>query len=860
MPRSSTATFGALLRQYRLAAGLTQEGLAERAGLSVHGIQKLERGATHPFRDTAQRLEVALQLEPDDRALFLAAVRPVRRHGVLSPRTSGGAAHHNLPIPTTTFVPRQGEIERVIQRVDEARLLTITGSGGCGKTRLAVEVGRQLVSEFDDGVWLVDLAPLADASLLARTIANTIDLHETPGPPPLDALTEHLRSRRVLLILDNCEHVIDASAEVVDTLLRVCANLQVIATSRELLGVGGEAAWPVRSLSMVRRDDVVAAGASVSAATVLATEAGRLFTDRAQLVLPSFTITDRNALAVALLCQRLDGIPLAIELAAARLTTLSVDQIAARLDRRFRLLTGGNRTAVRRQQTLGAAIDWSYELLSDLEQRLLRRLSVFAGGWSLEAAEAVGADSISGGEDVLELLSQLVAKSMVLVEEPRQDETAVLRYRFLETIRQYAEQKLLEAGEADRVRTQHRDWYLSLAEQGMDGMEGPDQKQWWERLELEHDNLRAALAWSASEPSGAPELLRIAACLGRFWQWRGHAREGLGWLDIALARSEAIPSSDRARALNWRGQLERANGNSTAGRPFLEESIAQARAAGDGRVLSIALRHLAMLARSAEEHAHARGLIEEALAVSRQTGWKREIAWNLSVLGENLAVAGKHDAAEPLLEESIVVGRKSGDLTPVLRSMLILGAICGIRGDFVRARRIVEDGLSLGRELDIQFMTTGMAISLGDLAAAERHWDAAERAYRETLESPDRGGTRAQIATAARRFAAICGARGEHRRAVRLLSATASIGDAWYPLILFDNTPDHQAAIANARDALGEDEFAREWAAGQLLTLEQAIAQALTSQTVRRDLVLGSTESRGGRRSGPVKHSSARLT
>jgi predicted ATPase/DNA-binding XRE family transcriptional regulator len=827
MSRSSAATFGDLLRQYRLAAGLTQEGLADRAGLSVHGVQKLERGATHPYRDTAQRLEHALQLKPDEGALFLAAVRPLRRHGTVSPPPADGAGHHNLPIPSTTFVARHGEIERVIQRVQEARLLTITGSGGCGKTRLAVEVARKLVSEFADGVWLINLAPLADASLVAQTIANTMGLHETPGCPPLDTLIEHLRSRPVLLLLDNCEHVVGAVAQVVDALLRVCANVRVLATSRELLGVDGEATWRVSSLSVID-PEVRAAGGAGLAAKVLATEAGRLFADRAQLVVPSFAITDHNALAVAQICQRLDGIPLAIELAAARLTTLGLDQIVARLDQRFRLLTGGIRTAVRRQQTLEATIDWSYELLSERERTLVRRLSVFAGGWSLEAAEALGGDPALLGEDVLDLLSRLVAKSMVLVEEPRQKEASIFRYRFLETIREYAEQKLLEAGEADKVRTRHRDWYLSLTEQAADGMEGADQRQWWDRLELEHDNLRAALAWSASNPGGAPQLLRLAASLGRFWQSRGYAREAIGWLETALARNEPRPSSVRARALNWRGQLETdATGNHNSARAILEESVAQARAVADERVLSIALRHLAMTADSSEARRDARRFILEALAVSRKLGRKREIAWNLCVLAENLASAGEHEPAEPLLEESVVHGRESGDLTAVLRAMCTLGLVYGIRGEFGRARRIVEEALEFAREIDMKVMIAGVLMTLGDLSSAESDWEGAERRYREALQAATGISARGRMATTARRYARIYSARGDHRRAVRLLSASPSFSDIWLLPMLFDQTATERTVIATARSALGDAEFARAITAGQSLTLEQAVAEVL---------------------------------
>ncbi len=806
---AAPAGFGDLLRQHRLAAGLTQASLAERAGLSVHGIQKLERGATHPYRDTTARLSEALRLHDGDEAQFALAARPPARrqalHG-LAQTSRRSAPEHNLPIQRTTYVAREGEISRVTRRLREARLLTITGSGGCGKTRLALEVARELVAEFTDGVWFVDLAPLADASLVAQTIGAATGAIEALGREPLDALTKHLRGRHALVVLDNCEHV-------------------------------------VTSLSVVEHEEV--AGAGVDATGVLATEAGRLFVDRAQLVVPSFALTDRNAPGVAQICRRLDGIALAIELAAARLTTLSVDDIAARLDQRFRLLTGGHRTAVRRQQTLEATIDWSYQLLSEAERSLVRRLSVFAGGWSLEAAEAVGqdVDAAQGGEDVLEILGQLVAKSMVLADESAQNMPSSLRYRFLETIRQYAEHKLLDTGEADRVRTVHRDWYLSLAEQAVDGMEGSDQKQWWDRLEIEHDNLRAALAWSASDANSAPQLLRLAAILGRFWQFRGHVREGIKWLALALARNEDAQTGDRARALNWLGQLERANGNSAAGRRLLEESITLARALGDGRVLSMALRHLVMQvqvhgpaarARSAEEQAYVRALIDEALAVSRRVGRLREVAWNLGVLGEHLVIGGEYDAAEPLLVESIALARQSGDLTPVVRSILVLTTIYGMRSEFSRARRVLQEGLALGQELDLPFVTTGMRITWGDLAAAEGDWPAAERAYRETLEPAARGAPRAQLANVMRRYAAIRGRRGDHRVAVRLLSACASLGDAWYSLIVFEETPNDQEAIATARGALGEEEFAREWAAGQSLTLEQAVAEALSDDGADR--------------------------
>ncbi len=380
-PSAAPAGFGELLRHHRLAAGLTQESLAERAGLSEHGIQKLESGATHPYRDTAERLIRALELGDQDQARFKTAARPTpRRRQPHSPTagTEGVTTRTNLPNSVTSFVARAGEVQRVEERLRESRMLTLSGSGGCGKTRLALEVARELEADFVDGVWLV----VADAALVSQTIATRLGIRDEAGHPVLDTLTEYLRGRHVLLILDNCEHLIDSCAQVVDTLLRACGHVQFLATSREPLGVAGEAIWRVTSLSVVDPRDQAAIGADL-AVNVLGSESGRLFVDRALLVVPSFAITAQNALAVAQVCRRLDGIPLAIELAAARLSMLSVDQIAARLDQRFRLLTGGNRTAVRRQQTLQATIDWSYQLLSEEERRLVRRLAVFAAAGPL---------------------------------------------------------------------------------------------------------------------------------------------------------------------------------------------------------------------------------------------------------------------------------------------------------------------------------------------------------------------------------------------------------------------------------------------------------------------------------------------
>ncbi|MCA1643976.1 MAG: tetratricopeptide repeat protein [Chloroflexi bacterium] len=725
----------------------------------------------------------------------------------------------------TSFVPRAGEVGRVTDRLRASRLVTITGSGGCGKTRLALEVARDHLHTFADGIWLVDLAPLTDASLVSQTIATTLGIRDVPGRPFPDALTDYLRRRDILLILDNCEHVIDACAQVADKLLRSCAYLHVLATSRELLGVEGEATWRVTSLSVLDPDRLASANAA-SIAELLASEAAQLLVDRARRVVPSFTVTDRNALAVAQVCQRLDGIPLAIELAAARLGMLSVDQIAARLHQRFRLLTGGNRTAVRRQQTLQATVDWSYQLLSEEERTLVRRLAVFAGGWSLEAAEALGADLARPEADVLELLSRLVAKSMVLVDDPCEHDRDVLRYRYLETIRQYADEKLVESGEAESLRTRHRDWYLRLAEEAMEGMEGAEQKSWWDRLELEHDNLRAALTWSVAGPSGSEALLSLVGFLGRFWHTRGYAREGIDWLETALERTEATPSSARARVLIWLGQYEMAGGKVKRATRLLDDSIAQARAVGDRRVLSLALRQLGTGMMSIGDHGNGRRLTEEALAVSRDAGLKREIAWNLGALGGQQSGPDYSEAAEPMLLESVVIGRESGDLTPVIASMRTLGRLYWQRGDVARARDAFQEALALARDIDMKLAISGLLVTLGDIALADRDLDKADGWYRQGLMASSRMAAAGAMAHALRHYAAICTARGDHHEAVRILGAASSVPDP-PALRLVALSAGEENVSAVAREELGEDEWSAAWAQGQSLALEQAIADVL---------------------------------
>jgi predicted ATPase/class 3 adenylate cyclase len=768
---------------------------------------------------------------------------------------------NNLPYQLTSFVDREREMAALKQLLTSTRLLTLTGSGGCGKTRLALQVAGDLVDAFPDGVWLAELGALADDARVPHAVASALGVREQPGRPLLATLSDDLRPRHLLLVLDNCEHVLAGSAHVAYTLLSACPHMRVLATSREPLGITGEVRWRVPSLS--------APDPSLPELLDRLAEfdAVRLFAERAASALPSFRLTPDRARSVAHIVHRLDGIPLAIELAAARVRALTVEQIAERMDDVFLLLTGGSRTAPQRQRTLRAALDWSHALLSAPEQVLFRRLSVFAGSFALEAAEAVCAEAPIARDAVFGLLSDLVDKSLVSTS----DQEDGIRYRMLETVRQYALEKLGEAGEELPARRRHRGWFLTLAEQAERGLVEVTQADWLARLEMEHANLLAALEWRESRARGGEEGLRLASALGRFWWMRGHLTVGRRLIERLLEEHPEAPAALRERALLRAGMLAWAASDYQAARDRCERSLALAEVLDDKQGVMDALNGIGLVAWAQGEYGGARASFERALALAREVGEKRRTAVLLGNLGRVEAAQGDLAAARVHHEESLRIHLEQSDTHGVATSQANLGLVAAFEGDMRRARVLLEESLGIRRALGDK---VNIASSLNRLALVEFHLGETPRAaaladesltlarevgdkeaiadslsvmgrlalfradpqgardlWRESLGLRSAMGDRRGIAECLEGLAAVAAAQADQRRSVLLLSAAEAIRVS----IGAPATPaDSKASVrimAAARESLGVDLTERLRAEGRALTPEVAAEVALIDET-----------------------------
>ena len=707
-------------------------------------------------------------------------------------RGRAAAGHHrpgptvDLPLGLSSFVGREEELAEVGRLLaGHTRLLTLTGSGGCGKTRLAVVAAGRMAGSFGDGVRMVELASVGDPAQVPRAVAVNLGVREESGRSLVGKLSEHLRGRELLLVLDNCEHLIGASAHLAEALLRSCPGLRVLATSREALCITGEVAWDVPPLALPdlrRLPDVE---------SLTRYDAARLFVERARAVNPSFELTQRNAVDVAQVCYRLDGIPLALELAAARAKVLSVEQISTRLDDCFPVLASGSRTAMPRHRTLHATMDWSHELLPDEERLLFRRLSVFSGGFTLGAAETVCAVD-QERDETLERLSRLVDKSLVIARE--QDGEA--RYRLLETVRQYAREKLAEADEAEHTEERHAVYYLALAEEAEPELKGACQLAWIGRLEREHDNLGAAMAWLL----GRGELERVSRlgwALWLFWGIRGHYAEERRWMERALRAGRPVPDLVRARLLFVAGMNANYQGDHEAAEPMLDESVRLFRRLGDRLGTAYALSNAGFAANGLGRYGRAVVLNEEAVGLFLEVGERWGAAIQLCFLAVSWRDRGDHGRAKPLAERALALSREVGERQALCAALYTLATLAQAERDHGRARDLYEEGLTLSSEL----------------------------------------GNGADVAHCLEGLASVAEAGGETRRAALLWGAEEALLER-IEVGVYTYVPDrslHQNRVAAARARLGEGTFDAAWAEGRAMTQDEATRYALDRSTPPED-------------------------
>lgn len=769
-----------------------------------HGGQILLSSVTAEL--AREHLSAALSLFDLGEHQLKDLVRPERIYQLNGPalQTDFPALHslstlpNNLPIQLTSFIGREREMKEASALLDSTRLLTLIGPGGTGKTRLSLQIAAEQLSQFRDGVWLVELAPLSDGGFIQSTIASTFDLREVPGIPLMNILVDYLRARRLLLILDNCEHLVESTAQVVDQILHVCQDVRIIASSREALGIGGETVYRVPSL--------------------LEDEATRLFVERATKADSRFVLTEHNASFVAQICARLDGIPLAIELAAARVKLFTPEQIAGRLDDRFKLLTGGSRTALPRQQTLRALIDWSYQTLNEIEQRALCRLAVFSGGWTIEAAETV-----IGESEALDGLLGLVNKSLVNVEE--QDGKS--RYRFLETIRQYAMDKLLESGDAAEVRDRQFAFVLQLAQKTERRLFGAESTEWLDLMESEHDNLRAAFEWSlAHYPDRSLDLADMVA---GFWTSRDYNDEARAICTAALERTQSLPNLDLARArvyllLAWTCIT---TGRHKDGYAAARSCLELARRIDDVSTIVAALGVLVLGGIFLGQFEDAQKFMAEAEGLARQHQLRAELAMLLTTHAQTTYFAGgDRERAKAYLDEAMTLASEVGFRFADSMSAFGMGRIAAEVGDLKLARHKLMEGAEHARKFGNKRVVYSCQSELAHILRENGEYDEPLQIYRDLLPKWKDLGHRAAVAHELECIAYILRRKEEPERAVNLLGAAKALRQLIDTYMTKHEEVEYEGEVAVLRQMLGENEFNRQWTRGAALTMDAAIQLA----------------------------------
>jgi predicted ATPase/DNA-binding XRE family transcriptional regulator len=842
---SEKITFGAWLRQQRRILDLTQQTLADQAGCARITLRRIEADVLKPSKELALILLEKLGIPENDRPQWVQFARGLTGYPEQTPGSSPAKPLTNLPSLLTTFIGREKEQVEIIQHINKYRLVTLTGSGGVGKTRLSIKVGGQVLGDYSNGVWLLELAPLDDPAILPQTVAALFGLVTQSNAPLTEMLTNFLRGKTILLILDNCEHLLDASAQLTDTLLKNCPNLKILATSREPLGITGEALYRVPSLGLPQVEPVLEKFREF--------ESVRLFEERAQLVQMDFSLTLENASFVAQICSRLDGIPLALELAAAKVYTLSANQIAEQLEESFNLLTGGSRTALPRQQTIRASINWSWGLLTESEQTFMRQLSIFAGGWTLESAQAV----CDG--DVLGLTSSLVKKSLIVMN---QESGSEMRYHFHEVVRQYAREKLVDAGEAENVRFQHLKYFLKLSELAEPASHGPQQMEWFSRIHDERGNIRVAL-----EQASRTDLetgLYLSGRLTDYWS-NFDLREGLSWTTEFVQNPESkIYPHGRAKALLAQGNILWYLQQFDAALSRAEECIALFHACGDRQgefegllLMGAAMQYLEGMERKVEIHKQALALAqsiddvwrqalallglgwdqrdprqsranwEEAIALFRQVGDWRNLAFTLGILGYAVLSNGEIESAQKFLDESLEVNQRTNDKRGLEFALTGKSHMALMRGEYGQARAFLQEWMVLAEELGNRMGYLWARARLGYVALREGNVAEAHHILVEIVENFHKDRNKSGLAFALDKMASLCVVIDKPEVAARLIgwsdATREEIGDPRPRLEQTDVDRDILAIHAK----FGKTAYEAAYAKGRAMTLDEAVAFAL---------------------------------
>ncbi len=809
---------------HRALAGdpLLEEAHVELMGVLARSGQRQQ--ALRQYDQLRQILKRELDAEPDEssRSAYedILAGRVRIRDEAPATAVSLDTARHNVPTSLTTFIGRRTAINSVRETLASGRLMTLTGAGGTGKTRLALEVARGEVSEHPDGVWFIELASIASGVEAIQTLAVTLSIEERTDHALIDLVCDWLSRKRLLLVLDNCEHIIDAAAGITHAILARCPHVRILTTSREPLGVPGETVWLVPPLALpVGEGDR-------SAAALGGVEAVQLFVERARARLPEFRLSDDNAPCIDEICRRLGGLPLAIELAAARVGVLSLQDMAARLENALGLLTSGTRTAEPRQKTLRGALDWSYNLLDGHEQSLFRRLAVFSGGWNLEAAEAICEGQDFAASDVLDLLSQLVDKSLVVATP---GVTGSLRYSMLEPVRQYAGEHFAQDPAARAIEQQHTRFFTELTEKAHAELFGPNQGSWFDRLEEEHDNLRSALRRSIGE-GDAETGLRLIGTLWRFWATRGYASEGRKFQSDVLGLP-AIPSVDleiQAQAINGVGALAYFQGDYVTAKLHYERALSLRREIGNPVGIARVVSNLALVAKEQGDYERALALHEEALELGRSCGDTRSQAASLNNLGILLQDLGEFERSAAIHRQSLALMKEAGALHGIVHSLNNLSAIALELADYDQAAEYGEQALRRAHEIGSKRSISVALINLGRAARERGEIGACKQRLTEAIKVVESTGDTHQATWCLDECAALAHSEGRYGEAATLLGATAGLRQQSGSRLMPVENARFEAKLQAARDVLPAVDFDAAFEKGKGMNLRESLLFAVS--------------------------------